>query len=602
MRNIDYLKAAHGQSQLAKKWQLAAALSLPLLILFIGSFELFPVPGWVDPLIYAGYFLDAKAQIEMFGAYYFSNRVPFIFVGSLVYDLFEPTTAHLALVLLWQVIAVCSLFAILRPLSTWPVAVMGAWWLGVNPLWIASLSSGYVDAPAISMALAALALLLASLRCDGPRSWLLAATSGIFVSCVAALHPLPALFVAIACVPILLVHLREKAMWGRLAVLILSGLLTILALGFYSLLIGGPFWFLLADLTPVSNAMSGASRRFIRPADEWLFGALRLGLPLTVAALGALLLIDRRTQITKTQLLLGVTALVTLGLTFLLLGAWDIYANGLMLQTKFYASYLLIGQSLLAGFILVRLNASPHLRGTRIFLAVALVVIVTLVLLVWHEQILAVLEWTAVWAKWAGLVIATITLLALARFGLGRAATVLLFATTILVGVGNADTRLTWRESGTVSFKQIYELALSVRRTVDDANLKGRRVQIWLDRSSFTTGDPRSDKRGTYEIYLQDGSLELNAFDSIAALWLWDKGALNFEMPVLSQANLDWLLTPSAPTSIVIICVHPNSCNEGHLALDTAEIPTEVRTRATIWKPDLLPVTVLIVDYLLGSP
>ena len=257
--------------------------------------------------------------------------------------------------------------------------------------------------------------------------------------------------------------------------------------------------------------------------------------------------------------------------------------------------------NLLAGFIVVRLNDAPEVHKSWLFGTAALVMVATLALVFWYEPIMALLDTTTDSAKWWGLGIAMIALIGVAASRLRSAATVLLFATTVLVGMGNADTRLAWKESGTVSFKQVYELALSVRRTVEDANLRGRRVKIWLDRSSFTTGDARSDQRGTYEIYLEGGSLELNAFDSIAGLWLWDKGTLNFEMPILSPADQDWLQTPDVPTSIVIICGHQNSCNEGHLALDAAGIPTEVRTRATIWKPELQPVTVLVVDYFLAS-
>lgn len=586
----------------SQRWNLIAALSLPIVVLLTGAFELFPVPGWVDPLIYAGYFLDAKAQIEMFGAYYFSNRVPFIFIGSLVHEIFEPTTAHLALVFLWQLIAIISIFVILSTKSAWPVAVLGCWWLGANPLWIASLSSGYVDAPAIAMGLAVVALLMSSLRRSDASSWLKVAGSGVLFSFVAALHPLPALIVGATCMLLLVTHERKKGLGARIAVFVLCGMLGILLLGLYSFLIGGPFWFLLADLTPVSNAFSGASRRFIKPAEEWLGGALRLGLPIVIASLGLLLMVDRHRNLTSAKRILGIMGFVALGVTLLLLGAWDAFANGLMLQTNFYASYLLLGQALLAGFIIVRLNEAYETRWLPLLGTAVSVVAVTLALLFSHEQIWDLLNSTTDGTKWWGLAISTVILIGMAGLGLGGASTVLLFAITILVGMGNADTRVGWKESGTVSFKQIYELALSVRRTVDEANLRGRRVQIWLDRSSFTTGDPRSDQRGIREIYIEDGSLALNAFDSIAALWLWDKGTLNFEMPILSPANLTWLRTPNVPTSIVMICVHQTSCNEGHLAMDAAGIPTEIRTRAMIWKPGLQPITVLVVDYFLSNP
>ncbi|ARQ57006.1 hypothetical protein Kim5_CH00899 [Rhizobium sp. Kim5] len=583
--------------------QVALLLALPFLVQLSGAYELFPRPGWVDPMIYVGYFLDPAAQIREYGPYYFSQRIPFIVIGSFFYKIFSPAYAHIALTNFFQITALLSLYYIGKRAGGMPVGLAAGWWLGTNPLWLASISSGYVDGPAIALALATIGFCMFGAdqsKCSGGL-WRNAA-AGFFFACVLALHPVPALLTAAALVFSFRLLPSTTSITVRMTSTAAGFLFGMFLMSIYSQAIGGPFLFFLNDSAPIRNAFAGNALPFIRPIGEWLPGAFRISMPFIILFLAAALLIQRNKVEMKASRQLAALGLLTLLSSVGVIVVWDALLRGLMAQTWFYASYLLIGEGLLVAFI-----ASALLEGCKkdasydicTVLAAGIVVAATLL---FHEGIAEFVDRMSRAAAWIAIGAAAVFVVMLAVKSAGRSAVVGLALLTSVLGIANADTRFTFTKSETVPFRALFQLALDIQKVTKETNLQGRRVALWMDRSNFTTGNERSDEHAAYDFFIAGNKLSLNTFDSVAALWLWDRGTINFNMPTVSQENEAWLKAQNIPTSLVLLCTTAYTCGQGHITLDTLKIPTEVRSRTIIWESGLKPITLLIVDYLLPPP
>ncbi len=583
--------------------QLVLLLALPFLAELSGAYELFPRPGWVDPMIYVGYFLDPAAQIRDFGPYYFSQRIPFIVLGSFFYEFFSPAYAHIALTNFFQIMALLSLYCIGKRTGGTLVGLAAGWWLGTNPLWIASISSGYVDGPAIALALATIGCFMFGV--DQPRRssglWLNAA-SGFLFACVLALHPVPALLTAIALVFAFCLLPSTTSVAGRITSMAVGCLFGMSLMANYSQSIGGPFLFFLNDSAPIKNALAGNALPFIRPIGEWLPGAFRIGMPFIVLLLAATLLLRRSKVEMKASQHLAALGLLTLLASVALVVVWDTLLRGLMAQTWFYASYLLIGESLLVASIAsTLLERCKKKTSYDISTLLAFGIIVGATLL-FHETIAEFVDRMGQVAGWIATCAAAVFVVMLAINSAGRSAFVGLALLTSLLGIANVDTRFTFTKSETVPFRAFFQLALDIHKAAKDTYLQDRRVVLWMNRANFTTGNAKSDQHAAYDFFMVGNKLSLNTFDSVAALWLWDKGTLNFNMPTVSHENEAWLKAQQIPTSLILLCTTANTCGEGHVKLDTLKIPTEVRSRTIIWEKGFKPITVLIVDYLIPPP
>lgn len=574
-------------------------ISLPLTIQFSGIFELFPPTGWVDPMIYIGYFLDPHAQIQNLGAYYFSQRIPFIALGSFFYEVLSAPYAHLALGILFQCIAIFSLYTIGRRALNRAAGVISAWWLGTNPLWIASISSGYVDGPAIALSLCAIALFLAAKEQKHTgRRVLYNALSGSAVAAVLALHPLPALFTAISLLTILLTNQRSTPpMLGTILSGATGGLLTLILMAAYSHAIGGPFFFLLNDHHPINNAIAGRALPFNRPVETWMPQAFRLAMPIVLlaSAIPCIVRVKRYEFIDRTPI--AYAAIITLLASIAFVFAWDFGLGGLMAQSWFYTSYFLIAQSLLALFILTALMVSCKYRPYQAITTLALLAAVQTGILLNHEKIVKVSENLGEKYVWFSIIVAICVLLCAILSRFNRVAMILVVAVPSVIGIFNGDTRFIFAEKDRVPFRTFFELAIEVRQVVDQNDLRGRRVAVWANRYDYPSNDVQTNEHATYQFFFANAAVPLTIYDSIAGLWLWDKGMLNLAMPNLTPVNEAWLSVPQVPTSVIVLCTLANNCDRGRETLERAGISTTIRARTQIWKQGLNPVSVLILDY-----
>ena len=589
-------------SRTVPEWAwLLLLISLPLIAQFSGAYELFPRPGWVDPMIYVGHFLDPASQIQNLGAYYFSQRVPYIILGSLFYAVFSPTYAHIALSLFFQLLALISTYAIGRKFFGPLASVVSGWWLGVNPLWIASVTNGYIDGPAIALSLTAISLLL--LGCDQsrrPAELLLELAAGFLLACVLALHPVPALLTGVAFLTTLLTTPSAGInLIGRSISIIGGALLSLLLMAIYSTSIGAAFLFLIHDVHPIKNAFAGNVIPYVRPLEDWLSKTFRISLPFLVLALFLPLMASPPNLAKAGERQLALIGLSTLFASFIVIAIWDLVIRGMMAQSWFYASYTLIGLNLMMTVAIGTLLLGRKQGIERDILMLTAMGISIIAALCFHEQIAKAADDFGTASVWVAILFTSAAVITLAINRLSRQAIVGIVLLSSMIGIVNTDTRFTFTQHNTTRFRVFFELALDIRMAVDKAGLTGRRVVLWVDRKDFKTADLASNEHANYYFFAGGKTIPLNTFDSLAALWLWDKGTLNFDMPNLTVTNEEWLKKAQMPTSLVIVCSDPAVCSLGRAKLDALNIPSTIRSHLYIWKPGLKPTTVLIVDYVL---
>lgn len=575
-------------------------VSLPLFAQFSGAYELFPRPGWVDPMIYVGYFLDPTTQIRNLGAYYFSQRIPSIFLGSLFYEIFTPAYAHIALSILFQLIALISIYSIARRIFGPFAAILSGWWLGANPLWIASVSNGYIDGPAIALSISAIAVLL--LGNNGYwryREALLNLTAGFLCACVLALHPIPALLTGVAFfVAVMTMQSTKAFLFHRIISIFIGGLLALLSMAIYSRSIGGPFIFLFHDAHPIRNAFAGNAIPFSRPLEKWLPNTFRIAsLFITFVFFALTVYVESWGKVKSRQMaLLGAATSIAF---FIVSVIWDVAVGGMITQTWFYSSYALIGQSLIMVFIIGSLLAD-RARGERFRIFLLSAVFFLMIFFVYFNNfIVKSVDIFSSQVTWAFIFGAGAAILLLILRKIRGVAVATMMILTVIIGIVNLDTRFIFAHRGTVPFRTFFELAIDIRNVVDKSGLNGRRVALWVDRRDLVSSDVPSNEHATYRFFVSGGTIPLNTFDSLAGLWLWDKGTLSFDMPNVSAANEQWLKQPKMPTSLIMVCTVSAICERGHAKLDALNIPSSVRSRLSVWKAGLNPVTVLIVDYML---
>ncbi|MCB5177746.1 hypothetical protein [Microvirga lenta] len=571
---------------------LALAILLPVAVLFAGPYQLFPPVGWVDPAIYLSHLLDPRGMIAQFGSTYFSARLPLILLGAAIHHVFRFEYANYILILVIDLVALTSVYALARRAAGIVPAVVATWWLGTNPLWVAAISSGYVDGTAIAFSLAAISVfgIASDLGRAAPRPIALAAV-GCLVALCFFVHPLPA---GISGLVLLIGSIAVGGSALLLRFVLWAGIaftLVAMLLGLFMMALGGPFLFIV-DVSPLHNAFAGLARPFIRPFNEWAIEAYRLGMPFAATVIGlALVSAYKGGGKAKWAVHLG---LALLAVTILFLAGWDVIVGGLTLQSHFYASYLLIGQSLAvigcAGLLLEAesrtVRASLPLLG-----AVAALIVVALSL---QRHIGALVSST--FAIWGILT----SLLALTAFlclrGLARAAVWGLFCITLIAGIANADTRRIFNVPGQLQSMELYGHLVRIRQAIEGMSLNGRQVMLWLNRSEYTTGKPVLDESFVFDFYLRGQNLRLNFYDSLAGFWLWDRSTINFEMPTLHQYNLESLQRVRFPTTIILACIYPENCDRGREALEQAGIATRVRARTLVGYPGLTPITLLALD------
>ncbi|MEH2610434.1 hypothetical protein V1293_002723 [Bradyrhizobium sp. AZCC 1693] len=570
---------------------------VPLAYLLLGRFQLFPPPGWVDAGMYLGYFLDFPGKLAEFGPNYHVMRLPYTLTGFFVHRIFSPKIANYVLVLGFHFLALFSVYYAVRARHSRVAAVSAALFLALNPLWIATVTRGYVDGPGMAFLFASLACLvnrggILSVRAGTVLAGVMAALSA-FCNAIAGIITILAILSWLYAEGISWRELWRTARHGLAGAAIVTG---VLCLTSWSL--KGPFFFFYVNIHFGSQALSGFGMNYLVPRGEWLPSAYRLALPIAFLCAGLSVLLAKRRGASPSLLLTAGCATIVLTVLWFLL--WDFGIGSSTLQFAHYGSYLIPGQCLVFGGLAAALLSKDDTQPELSWAGGAGLAAAAILVLLGPEQLWA---FEAKW-RWAYLLWFVIALLfggamMLARRQPGVGLAVLMFA-TVLAGTANADTRRIFRVGPNPDYKPFYELMVRLNWIVDSTRAGGRPFYLWYCRECLPA-DQRDDWR-VVELRYMGKTLRTNMLDSMVSLWLWDRAWLNYTMPSLSAEQVRQLTVAPEGSTLVMLCPEEMACNDATAALHHAGLTTRERARIPLAARGLLDLNVLVVEVKANRP
>jgi hypothetical protein len=575
-----------------RPWPEAFVLGLlPVLVWTAAPIQLFPPPGWVDPGLYLGYFLNLPILLHRFGPDYHGMRLPWVLSGLIVHQFLSPSVAQLVLVFGFHLLSVISLYLIVMPRHGRLVGLLSTLFLTFNPAWIGAVTRGYVDGPAIAFQFASIAVVM---NVDRFRTiWTAGLLEGLFASLAFYTHPVVGAFTGVAYLACLV---AQRTRW-RTVIQMSSGVVvgfaaSTIALGLASRFFGGPFLFPLVSVDFGRRALSGFGLAYRRPIGEWLPAAYMLFPPLSLLCSGLASLPTRSGPSALLKAGCGV-----LGASLSAFVIWDLVVGGSYLQTSFGLTFLIPGQALVFSGLMAQIGASVHDFTRRIHsrltagLLVAGLVPLTIVQPLWNAEQHA----RPLFGIWMVLIVITIAAAAALRTRGAAAAPVLLLLATTLSGVLNADTRRMFRVDGNRDYRAFYRATHRVNAFIRGNLNPERTLLIWYNRDEFTTGHAEVDDWMHYRMSYQGQPLVLSPYDSFSSLWLWNRSTLNFAMPELTRADLARLDQP-VPVTLVMFCQKVARCEDGWKALERNGYSVRVRSQTRIVEPTYIDVIVTAVE------
>jgi hypothetical protein len=566
---------------------IAATVAFATIVPFTGIFQVFLQPGWVDPALYLGAFLNLPENLRDYGVTYQSMRLPFTLVGYVLHHSLSHVAANYLMVLLFNAMALTSLAMIVAPRCGRAAAAVAVLWLGLNPTWIAAVTRGYVDGASMAYAFAALAFFF-------NRDWygwpnLFAFLFGVFSSLTLFCHP--AAFVALGIIVIAQYCFSRDGLWSRLIEFVfgVAGLITataLLACGSHAL--GGEYLFFSSMIPNVGAAFSGFGVYFQYPLASWLPMAVRLAPPVGLVLFSAaILLVHRRSA--NQVLVSGAFGLVVTGALMIV---QDSVIGGVFLQSSYYAGYLLIGQSLIVGSVAgVALQRGIGLLAPFI---VAALIISTLtgylyVDVLWNANLSG-------WAIWSAILVLFIGATVIYLLNYPRSALALICFATFISGALNEDTRNVFRAPGSVDYGDTYKIAMQTFDVVQQIAAPDSIKLFMFNRDDLTAADKRRSGT-TYRLLYKDVNYVMNLWDTIAALWGWDQTIVGGYAPDIFVSQLGYLQSKDRPrTTIVSFCMIESRCDFVQRVLSDRGFPATERGRAVISGSGYLTFFVRVID------
>jgi hypothetical protein len=591
---------------LLRRWwpEIVALGVLPILIACVLPIQLFPPPGWVDPGMYLGYFLNLPVLLERFGADYHGMRLPWVLSGFVVNRLLPPVLAHLVLIGFFHLLAAVSLYLMVAPRHGRLAGLISSLFLTVNPMWITAVTRGYVDGPGIAFGLAclsAVANLGVRRTVRGPG-----VLAGLFASLAFHTHPIAG---GLAIVAAIVGLLAQRVAWRDTLRLtgwaVGTGIALTSVLGLISVSAGGPFLFWLVAAGMFQLAFGGFGANYLRPASQWLPSAYLLFPIVGLLACGSSVLAFRRSGV-RTPAPPHRGDLLTIGSAILgiyLSGAlvWDVGIGGSMLQSSHVLTFSMLGLApAFAGLLAVALEAAPHRTwraSAALFAACLAAGAVPLLGVSWLWSIEAAAR--PIYLFWVMLtvitVLAAVVLCARVPVLPMAAAPILLLFAIGVAGAANGDTRRIFAVDGNPSYRPFYRAEHRVNAFVRRHLDARRRIFLWYDRGDFTTTDARTDEWLRYRMHFNGSPLDLTVYDSFGALWLWHRVSLGFAMPA-SAPGAFAQLEGELPASVAMFCSTLARCEAGMRALEGRGFSARLAAHERIVEPPYIDVTTALVD------
>ena len=560
---------------------LLLVLLVPNVVLLAGNVQLFPPIGWVDPGIYTGYFWDLPGRIARFGANYFSMRLPFTLVGYIINSVLAPVLAAKLVALAFNTIAIFSIFQLISRRMSVAVGVATAWAITLNPIWIATISRTYVDGPAMAYAFAALALILTARPENNNRIRL--GFGGALGAASIYTHPIMILPLGvIVAIDALMRRQNMKSFFQELTWIACGAVLLTIFLGLASLLLGGKFLFILSDPWAFTRTFKGFGGNYRYALSSWVPGAFRL-LPVSALLLFSLVLVPLRAAKQNLISNFAIIGLASTGSIIAFLVFLDYGIGGATLQSSFYSSYTLTGLVFLvaaAGYQSFG-NTEPQIGKLAVgggVLALSTILLFSVADKIWswsdaHTGLLWVLLTTsfaiAIFMLVHDLLLEPATTHETSpRGGAIRKVGFLLLSTTIvLCGIVNRDTRRIFITHSGINYESSFRSTVAVDKLVRKYLVKDEKLFFWYDRDELTTIDKVYGSYAVYQLRFKDNYFYLNYWDSLTAIWLWDRSSLGWTLPELQPDEQDKLVRRPTQSLIVTLCIEIAKCEAAQPAL-----------------------------------
>ena len=547
-----------------------ALIAVLIAALFIGSYQVYPPIGWVDASIYNGYFRNIHKIIEDFGATYFVERWAFILSGVAFYSKLPVAMANAANITLWFGASLLAIRSILRPALDAPFRKLALILYGGSPVVIATVTRSYPDGAAIAMLLVGMALLSRAGRAQPPPGLIVGAGCLFWLGMLTqpgviyAWGPMIGGFVGI--------NWQRGPKWMALAVsAALAGVAAILII-FMSInlvmLQTIDLWSPI--LTTGGKVMNGFAKNYREPLGSWIFSTTRIWFVLLVLTAGLFTVgTGRLTGVAPALRQLFCWALgMTLG-SAILMTASDAILGTAVLQFPFYASYLLPSTYLLLGTILPVWMPERSARSGGAAFVIAAIMGPACLAATYSISPTSTFYPLAVGGAVVG---AAAILIALMRTRPGHAAAMFLLILVPLSSI-SVDTRHVWRgwgQSNADTYLAAYEAADAI-----DSITNGRKILFWFDRAGFNESVAHPlpwsvPHRQVYPVKFAQSRTDLDALDTLAGFYLWDKSLLNAALPALTPSDVARLNGVKQPVSLAVISHTANDITLARSALETA--------------------------------
>lgn len=344
-------------------------LALPLCLTLVEEDWIYTpaLPGWLDPWVYLGYFLNLPQHLETFGGAYYGNRIGWVIPGFLVYSVLPALAANAVLHLSVFYSSVFSAYLALKQTLGQRVALLPVLVMGCYSYFLFAAGWDYPDGAANAYFLLACVVIirLEKARDERPGAWI---AGGLIAAMIHTHIFWVALTPALAVLMLPIARQWSPARWFRGGAYLIGGAVgTTALLGAANLLLGGQFLFFAPSVDfATSNILIPNPYR--APYRSWIFRAYWLVLPVIAYAGSLILVAVERRKLRQLQL----DWPLALALQFLVCGSivtafevWFVPA----FQLTYYASCLIPSSFLALGACLHRLGATLHGRIYWVYIA-----------------------------------------------------------------------------------------------------------------------------------------------------------------------------------------------------------------------------------------
>ena len=515
-------------------WAAFTLLVLSWGFLFSGAFQLFPLPGWVDAGLYQGYGLSLPALVRRYAfKHYHGSRLPYVLVLYLCHRIASIEVAQYLQILFFHAMALLSLLAgTYRHFGRGP-ALLGAAFLGFNPLFLSALTQGGADGASLSYLLLALALFFSPSGMAGSYRMLVAA--GVACACAGVanpfvISPLLGLFAAY--------RLAAGPRWpgpGGYVALLLGGASMLVVLGLVARAVGMKFFFLGYSATMTRRLAHGFGAKYLVPLHDWLFSNYRMLVPV-ILGLSALALLRARPEVRRNRLFIAAACLAPL-VPFVLQLAANLAGQAQLVQGRHYFTLLLPGLA----FSVVALSQAAPLPTPRYVLAPAILLGLPAALVAMGLVSPAGMGPYARVVFFSMLGLGALFAL-LTRLGKGREGSPFVYAGVLLCTVCfslSEDSLQVYRVTTGDDYKEAFLGAGHLVRVLEESGLAERKPMFWFPRGAENV---RSGLASTFRHNYEGNLTHLNYFDTLVSYYLWDQSLLGASFDTLEPATLDRFL------------------------------------------------------------